>query len=298
MRFIYQAIKIFLQNFRDSFRFSLRKMYKVSPKRELDYELLIENILYGLPNTQIKRPKIKTTKETIKELINTNKSIVRFGDGEITIADGGSIAFQKSDKKLAYRLREILNTNQENLMIAINGGFYYNNLASIIMEKNQIYKDFSIYEVPKLRRQLNKYINFDITYYEAGITLDCNENFEIFRKFFSGKNLILVGCKEAFDSYEFNIFDTANTLCYEFVPNKNAFSEYEKILKRILKYDKNFICILMCGPTANVLAYDLTKAGFRALDLGHLAKSYDWYKKGIDVKNSEENTTKFFHIDK
>lgn len=54
----------------------------------------------------------------------------------------------------------------------------------------------------------------------------------------------------------------------------------------------------MCGPTANVLASDLTKVGFRALDLGHLAKSYDWYKKGIDVKNNGENSAKFFYIDK
>ena len=107
----------------------------------------------------------------------------------------------------------------------------------------------------------------------------------------------MVGCKEAFDSYEFNIFDTASDLCYEFVPNKHAFSEYESILSRLMDYDKSYTHILMCGPTAKVLVADLTKAGYRALDLGHLAKSYDWHKKGIDMSKSGDNVVKFFSPD-
>lgn len=107
----------------------------------------------------------------------------------------------------------------------------------------------------------------------------------------------MVGCKEAFESYEFNIFDTASELCYEFVPNKHAFSEYESILSRLMGYDKTYTHILMCGPTANVLVADLTKAGYRALDLGHLAKSYDWHKKGIDTSKSGDNVVKFFDPD-
>lgn len=77
----------------------------------------------------------------------------------------------------------------------------------------------------------------------------------------------MVCCKEAFDSYKFNIFDVAKELKYEFVPNKHCFSEYDNILARLKGYDKDFIHILMCGPTANVLVADLTGIKFRALDL-------------------------------
>lgn len=122
--------------------------------------------------------------------------------------------------------------------------------------------------------------------------------FNAWREFFKDKKLILVGCKEAFESYKFNIFDSAKELIYEFVPNKHCFSEYDAILARLQGYDKDFVRILMCGPSANVLVADLTKDGFRALDLGHLAKHYDWHKRGIDMNgNDGQNAVKFFAPD-
>lgn len=69
------------------------------------------------------------------------------------------------------------------------------------------------------------------------------------------------------------------------------------VFLRLMGYDKSYTHILMCGPTANVLVADLTKAGYRALDLGHLAKSYDWHKKGIDMSKSGDNVVKFFDPD-
>lgn len=299
----YKCVQTFLQNVRDSFRFSLRKTHKavqeLQSTRQLSDELLIETILYELPNSGVKRPKIKTVDETINELINSNKNIVRYGDGEIIVLDGGGIPFQKADMKLAQRLREILNSGDENILIAVDRRYYYNTnaLISILAEKNCPLKQFQFYSIPKIRQTLNKYIDFDKIYYEAYITCVKESHLKAFRNFFAGKKLVLVGCKEAFDSYEFNIFNTASKLCYEFVPNKHAFSEYESILLRLMGYDKTYTHILMCGPTANVLVADLTKAGYRALDLGHLAKSYDWHKKGIDMSKSGDNVVKFFDPD-
>lgn len=299
----YKGVQTFLQNVRDSFRFSLRKTHKAVQElqsiRQLSDELLIETILYELPNSGVKRPKIKTTDETINELINSDKNIVRYGDGEIIVLDGGGIPFQKADMKLAQRLREILNSGDENILIAVDRRYYYNTnaLISILAKKNHPLKRFQLYSIPRIRQILNRYIDFDKVYYEAYITCPNESCLEAFKNFFAGKKLVLVGCKEAFESYEFNIFDTASELCYEFVPNKHAFSEYESILSRLMGYDKTYTHILMCGPTANVLVADLTKAGYRALDLGHLAKSYDWHKKGIDMSKSGDNVVKFFDPD-
>lgn len=83
-------------------------------------------------------------------------------------------------------------------------------------------------------------------------------------------------CKEDFDLYEFNIFGATKELCYEFVLNKHCFSKHSAILARLGEHSKNFIQILMRGPTAKVLVTDLTNNGFRALDLWHLAKNYDF----------------------
>lgn len=292
----YRGVQTFLQNVRDSFRFSLRKTHKavqeLQSTRQLNDELLIEAILYELPNSGVKRPKIKTADETINELINSDKNIVRYGDGEIMVLDGGGIPFQKADKELTRRLRDIFSNKQENLLVALSASYYK---PCIFGEKNPMYKAFAMYSLPKCRKMLEPFIDYERWYWEMGI--NGKTYFDIWRNFFAGKKLVLVGCKEAFESYEFNIFDTASELCYEFVPNKHAFSEYESILSRLMGYDKTYTHILMCGPTANVLVADLTKAGYRALDLGHLAKSYDWHKKGIDMSKSGDNVVKFFDPD-
>ena len=289
----YQYLQNFLWNVRDSFRFRLRDFHKATKNRRLDDDLLIETIMYEIPNSPVKRPKIKTAEQTINELLGANKSIARFGDGEIIVADGGGIPFQRADEALARRLREILSAPQENLLVALPAGFYkpYN-----MHEKNPVNKDFALYAVPRCRQILGKFIDYETWYYEMSI--NGVAFFERWREFFTGKKLVLVGCKEAFEGYEFNIFDTAAQLCYEFVPNKHAFSEYEGILARLKAYGADFVHILMCGPTACVLAADLCADGRRALDLGHLAKHYDWHKRGINLNDNDgQNAVKFFAPD-
>lgn len=302
---LYKFVRNFLWNLRDSFRFSIRLIHKDTqevksklsqPQERLKDDLLIEQILYEIPTSGIKRPNIKTAEETINELIHTNKNFVRYGDGEIMVADGKDIPFQKADKELSRRLREILTTPQENLLVGMARSFYYPNaMASIIKQENPVYKNFNLYAVPQIRRMLDKFINYDVVYYEMGV--NTSGYFEIWRSFFTGKKLVLVGCKEAFENLKFNIYDTAQELRYEFVPNKHCFSVYDETLAKLQSYDKDTIRILMCGPTANVFVADLTKSGFRALDLGHLAKSYDWHKRGIDMDKSGENAVKFYSPD-
>lgn len=61
---------------------------------------------------------------------------------------------------------------------------------------------------------------------------------------------------------------------------KNAFDEYDRIMNEIQKYDTTYTVILIIGMTATVMANDLSKIGYRALDLGHLARCYDLYQDG------------------
>ena len=49
--------------------------------------------------------KIANPDETILELISNNKSITRFGDGEIDFIYGKGMNYQKYDEKLANRLK-------------------------------------------------------------------------------------------------------------------------------------------------------------------------------------------------
>jgi hypothetical protein len=42
--------------------------------------------------------------------------------------------------------------------------------------------------------------------------------------------------------------------------------------------DKNILILISLGPTATVLAYDLAKLGYWAIDIGHIDNEYEWLK--------------------
>ena len=53
--------------------------------------------------------------------------------------------------------------------------------------------------------------------------------------------------------------------------------------------------IIILGPTATVLAYDLASEGYQALDFGHIAKDYNaWMER---QERSDQNISKFFKPD-
>ena len=60
-------------------------------------------------------------------------------------------------------------------------------------------------------------------------------------------------------------------------PPLNAFYLYDKILKATLKISKDNLILIALGPTATVLAYDLTKYGYQAVDIGHTDIEYELY---------------------
>ena len=81
---------------------------------------VLKNICNKCTNSFIfKDIKYVSIDDTLNEIINHNKSISRFGDGELDLIWGGKIGFQKYNKKLNNRLIEVLHSNEENLLVAI-----------------------------------------------------------------------------------------------------------------------------------------------------------------------------------
>lgn len=192
------GLKKFVNNLRYLARYDLKDIWRrlnelQNKSKSLDYEQLIETILYEVPNSGIRRPKILSVDETIDEILHTNKSIARFGDGEIMVADGQDILFQRAELGLSRRLQEILAKPQENLMVALSG--YLGNPSSIVGEKNPMYKEFALYAVPSLRRKTAKFVNYDMIYYNTGAS---GARFEDYRGFFKGKKTRACGLQRSF----------------------------------------------------------------------------------------------------
>ena len=94
----------------------------------------------------------------------------------------------------------------------------------------------------------------------------------------------------------------AKSLQYVYAPNINAFSKYDDILKQVKKLvpsdkKKSTIVMLEIGMASTVMAVDLCKCGIRALDVGHLQKSYDWFMQGKSMFESQKNEDEFYGPD-
>lgn len=270
-------------------------LYQVA--NNYDVEILKYELANELPKTKI--PQIKSVEETFSMLIESNCSFCRFGDGEFENIMELPVPFSNVRlKDISKRLIEILNSENPKICVGLPLRMYQN--------KNNMPKYERIFwRSPYIRnfyRIIGQYCHLDRYYYAAEVTLPfCYEdvNLDLFfanaRKIWNNKDITLIAGKGIFKGFTSDIFDNAHSVEYLDAPAKNAFGEYESILKKALKIDKNRLVIIILGQTATVLAYDLALAGYRALDLGHIAKSYDWYNKNKKVKKF--STLKFFAPD-
>ena len=85
-----------------------------------------------------------------------------------------------------------------------------------------------------------------------------------------------------------NLLDGAASIKRIVSPIKDAFSKYDEILKVCLEQPKDTLFVMALGPTATVLAEDLTNAGYRALDMGHVDTAYEAFLRKSD---------KFVHVE-
>lgn len=49
------------------------------------------------------------------------------------------------------------------------------------------------------------------------------------------------------------------------------------------------LILLMLGPTAKVLGFQLSREGYQAIDIGHIDSEYEWYKVGVTRKTKLKN---------
>lgn len=245
----------------------------------------------------VQRFKINSADETLDKLVNTSSSIIRFGDGEINLMAGNSIPFQHADEKLAERLKEALADCSDNLMQGIPllfASHMGNNIEAIHFTR-AFYGKYHNFIVQNLNKD-REYYDVSTTYrYIGNGGTDVSFLEDYYNKFISiwkDKDIAVICGDRIFNVIDNNIFDFASSVEYIYAPSTNAFDKYEEIKERALKIDKHKIVIIILGPTATILAYDLFKQGYRALDIGHLAKDYDAYKKKLE--STDENVFKFF----
>lgn len=230
-----------------------------------------------------KQPMILGPEETLCKLAENPKSFCRFGDGEFTLMTGGSIGFQKYDPQLALALWEIFCEMDDNIYI----GVPYQQLE--IPERfNPWIREFYYTSGRWVRNFLYRYLPCDRKLYiDTGFNqvyqtyqdMDFGEYYEKVKKLFQDKKITVIAGEGILKKLEYDLFEYAGEIEYIAGPKKNAFDEYTSLCERVMRIEKDRLVCVILGPCSKVLVRSLTREGYKAWDIGHLAKDYDAYRR-------------------
>ena len=237
-------------------------------------------------------PKIESAEKLLKKIIQDKSSLCRFGDGEFEIMRGHIRPwFQSVSETLKDRLIEVLNSYEEFINIAVAQNFV--DLDKFKERDADIIRAYMAYDT---RKDIINFLDMKRTYYDAYVTRpyilyknkrNAERLFPLFKKIWKDRSVIIVEGKYGRIGIKNDLFDASKSIKRVICPPRDAWMFYEKIKQTVIDIAcrNDLICISL-GPTATVLAYDLAKIGYQAIDIGQVDNEYDWYCMGADKRTS------------
>lgn len=233
------------------------------------------------------KPIVKDSEDTVIKILSNGVSISRYGDGEFKLINKKNLLFQKYDKELSNRLKEIIKSDLDNHIVCIPRQLvdtdWLNDRAKYYWDN---YLNLNRYKIYKL-------LNKNKVYYDAFITRfyidlkDKNKSKQLIsnlKNIWNGRKIVIVEGDNSRLGVGNDLFEKCLSIERILCPSENSFSKYEEILNQVKKVDKSKLILIALGPTATVLAYDLAKLGYNALDIGHIDIEYEWFLKGVHEK--------------
>jgi glycosyltransferase family protein len=241
---------------------------------------------------------ILSEEETLDEIIKKNKSISRFGDGEYDLIYGKDIKFQKKNKLLAKKLREVLKQKRRGLLIGINIPYNKSYLNKYICTHQKYFINY----IERIKLKLFTLIDLNRKYYSSYISrfyVSIKEKSKVLnyikklKQIWEKKKLLIIEGEKSRLGVGNDLFNNSKSIKRIICPAENAFNLYDKIIEQAKKFDKSNLVLIALGPTATVLAYDLFKLGYQAIDIGHTDIEYEWFlrkaTKKIQIRNKYVN---------
>ncbi len=225
-------------------------------------------------------PKVLSLEETVKAIVDNNLSVIRFGDGEMSLMNDVDLSFQKKNRELTSKLETILKTHEPGLLICIPN--IWNTLDGFTKQSFR----FILHHLFRYGYVWKALLSLEQTYGDAYITRpylgykDKSRSSVVFDALFSvwrNQDVVLFEGEKSRLGVGNNLFTEVKSLERILCPAENAYAQYEKIKAIALCIPKNKLVLVSLGPTAKVLAYDLFKAGYRVLDIGHIDMEYEMF---------------------
>lgn len=277
----------------------LKKIRKFLGNIKYKVIIFISKIIYKFIYKKNKY-KILRDEDVINKIINERKSLSRYGDGEFKWLLGvKQVSFQENNKEMQEKLKKIIIEENKNLLIGIPRAL--NTLKELNKEAKKEWKLFIFFYY----KSIKKYISTEKVYADTNITrfyidyLDKSKSLEKvnnIKRIWKDRDIIIIEGEKTKLGVGNDLFDNAKSIKRIIAPSKNAYKQYEKILTIAKKQKKDKLFLLSLGPTATILASDLSKEEFQAIDIGHLDIEYEWLlmkaQSKIPVKGKYVNEAK------
>lgn len=215
---------------------------------------------------------VMTEWQTVEWLIENRAGISRYGDGELKLCTGRSAKSQSYNPVIQQRLLEILRRPLSHHLVGIPRITGRKDFCN--EEKQRFWERYNTEKYQSLYSRWQCYGSAFITRPDAAPMIDTPEYFWMIKKLWAGRHVVLVKGANCGFLKRPSLFDGVRTYDVVMAPDTDAFSEYATIMEQLVAYPKDTLFVLSLGPTATVLAYDLARSGFQALDLGHLGQFY------------------------
>lgn len=199
----------------------------------------------------------------------------------------GGIPYQSYNSELAKTLREILTIQSS---------------ESFLVCLPDVFQEFGRYNIEARSFWLGHFARYKSLYKECctaewyGSTflsrpyIDLEDKamvkdyFSQLKELWKGRDILIVEGSASRSGVGNDLFEEAASICRIIGPSRDAYDYLEELKEVIREHGKNKLILLMLGPTAKVLSYQLSQEGYWTVDLGHIDSEYEWYRLGARHK--------------
>lgn len=259
-------------------------LHAIYRKFRFPFKFINAAIRYPAAQARVKRYSIMLIEETIDLLLHKPQlSLARYGDGELEMTWYKNIGFQPFDPKLSARLKALQQQapqDNPNCLICLPDAFRTTrNMKNGSALFWFFHKSFYFKHYDALLNHQYQYGNTSVTrpYHDYKSKQLSRTIFDKFKLLYQGRRILIVEGSGTRLGLGNNLLEGASEIKRITTLNRNAFSVYDRLFDTVLANAVNFDLVLISlGPTATVLAYDLSQRGIRCIDSGHVDIEYEW----------------------
>lgn len=248
----------------------------------LNIKALCADVVYSFYRNGIIKNKLNvyTIDETLDLLLHTQKSLVRYGDGEITLIRERSLTLQDVEPAITEDLKRILGYKSDDLMVAIPDIF--DSVEQYQLKTRKFWKEHllssrKIYE--KYCDQCKTYCNAYLSrcYFAYEDKTPSAAWFDKIKTIWENKHLVLVEGERTHNGVGNDLLDSAADVVRIIGPARNAYCKLDEIKTACKKHAKDRLFLISLGAAAKPLAEWLFLEGYRVIDIGNLDAEYEMF---------------------